>query len=107
MSGGGNDPTDECYVMQVLGSALGEVVFETITFVKDHDFEMDHGRGCLYTTENLEEAMLFTSRWNAHEFWLRKSEKYPIRPDGHPNRPMSAFTVSIMKKKEAKSGKGF
>lgn len=47
------------------------------------------------TTPNPDEAMRFAGVADAQGTWARKSTRWPIRPDGQPNRPLTAFTVSL------------
>jgi len=60
----------------------------------DPDFE--DGRGRIEATSDVELAQRFPSAAEAWEEWKRPSTVHPIREtDGKPNRPMSAWTVSI------------
>jgi hypothetical protein len=51
--------------------------------------------GCLFTTANINEAKKFADAAAASEFYLRQSTVLPLRPDGRPNRPFTAYTVSV------------
>lgn len=49
------------------------------------------------TTPSLEDAMKFPNQMDAWQFWRQPSTRWPIRPhDGMPNRPLTAFTISVM-----------
>jgi hypothetical protein len=41
-------------------------------------------------------AKRFLSFAEAAEFWKTQSKTVPYRPDGKPNRPLTAFTVEIV-----------
>ena len=48
----------------------------------------------LVTTPNRDEAKEYTGL-GAIEVWRAVDTREPVRPDGRPNRPLSAFTVEI------------
>jgi hypothetical protein len=41
------------------------------------------------------EAMIFPTHVEALMFWKTQSTIVPLRPDGKPNRPLTAFSVSV------------
>ena len=47
-------------------------------------------------TPTLERALRFDTAALALETWKRQSRKAPLRPDGEPNRPLTAFTMAIV-----------
>lgn len=49
----------------------------------------------IVTTPDLDEAKRFDSGADATECWRQVCKRNPTRPDGQPNRPLSAFTVTI------------
>lgn len=51
--------------------------------------------GWLVTTEDPKEALLFLSFAEASDFWRIESVTVPLRPDGRPNRPLTAVSVTI------------
>jgi hypothetical protein len=65
-------------------------------FVKAFDFEGAEGRGELHWTADRTEAMRFDGAGAALEFWKTQSVTVPLRPDGKPNRPLTAFTIEIV-----------
>lgn len=67
------------------------------TWVRAMDFEVRNGRGELLETVLITEAKRFKTNADAMEFWKTQSERRPLRPDGEPNRPLTAFTVLIEK----------
>ena len=85
------------YVLRVLGAAgtvtLGEGPYEG--FVERYDPERHGGRGFLKTTNDIAKAIKFADKGDAFAFWHQTSKTRPHRPDGKPNRPMTAFHVMI------------
>lgn len=48
----------------------------------------------LATTPNRAEATRYSAK-AAFELWRAVDQRNPVRPDGKPNRPLTAFTVDI------------
>ena len=46
-------------------------------------------------TDNRGEAHRFADAFEALTMWKSVHEHQPVRPDGKPNRPLTAFTISI------------
>jgi hypothetical protein len=65
-------------------------------WVKSYTPDGHGGRGDLLLTENKHEAKVYANAAAAMEEWRRVSSTHPTRPDGKPNRPMTAFTVEII-----------
>jgi len=65
------------------------------TWLKSYDPEAYDGRGDVQATTNRDEAMRFDSLQEAHELWKRQPKARPLRDDGKPNRPLSAFTIRV------------
>ena len=53
------------------------------------------GRGYAAFTSDVAQAMTFPSLQEALEYWRRPSTVTPLRPDGRPNRPLTAYTVEL------------
>jgi hypothetical protein len=51
------------------------------------------GRGYATTTANVEHAMKFPSLTAVMKTWKTQSKALPLRPDGEPNRPLTAYTI--------------
>jgi len=60
------------------------------------DVEAHGGRGWAEMSTDQAKALTFASPADAFEFWRRQSRTRPVRPDGKPNRPLTAFTVEIV-----------
>jgi hypothetical protein len=59
----------------------------------DHDADGGQGHG-VFTSEP-RRAMQFLDNADALQFWNRQSLVRPLRPDGQPNKPMTALSVLI------------
>lgn len=67
-----------------------------ITFYLEKcDFEAEDGRGKADWTTNPNKAKRFADKAEAFEYWQTQSKTHPTRPDGRPNRPLTAYTVEI------------
>lgn len=53
------------------------------------------GRGLLDTTDKLEEAHRYPSKLDALTAYRSQSTTHPLRLDGKPNRPLTAFHCEI------------
>jgi hypothetical protein len=51
----------------------------------------------LQLTEDLKDAWVWDSIEEATETWREILMSDPVRPDGKPNRPLSAFTIEFRK----------
>lgn len=60
-------------------------------------YDPDHRRryptGLVTATADPAEAKRFASAGDVLAEWMRVSAAVPRRPDGRPNRPLSAFTI--------------
>jgi hypothetical protein len=54
------------------------------------------GRGNTLITPDPQRAKRFETNAQAFEFWRQQSKAVPLRPDGKPNRPLTAYTVEIL-----------
>lgn len=51
--------------------------------------------GRIILTTDREAAMTFESTADAMTAWNTPSTRWPLRPDGRPNKPLTALTVEI------------
>lgn len=63
--------------------------------LKSYDPEGHHGLGDADWTADLTEAMRFPDHKAAAECWRQVPRNRPYRPDGKPNRPLTAYHVTI------------
>lgn len=66
-------------------------------FLKTFDPDALEGRGLAAFTAKPEEALRYESVARALEAWNTQSTVKPFRPDGKPNKPLTAYTVEIIK----------
>ena len=69
-------------------------------YLQDYDPEDHDGRGDATFTPDVAKAMKFDSFIAAMECWSKQSKTRPLRPDGKPNKPLTAFSVSPKKIEE-------
>lgn len=63
-------------------------------YLKSYDAEAHDGRGSAIFTPHVEEALKFDSAVDALECWRTQSKTRPLRDDGKPNRPLTAFNIT-------------
>lgn len=63
-------------------------------YVKFYDPDAFDGRGDVETTPDIQQAMHFPTSLEAFMFWKQTSTVRPLREDGSPNRPLTAFTIT-------------
>ncbi len=64
-------------------------------WVKWFDVDAFDGRGDAMLTSHAAEALTFPSAGEAFTAWQTQSTVRPLRADGQPNRPLTAFTVAV------------
>lgn len=82
-------------VIRAVAFANGEPCPHAGEFLKTFDHEAYDGRGFGTFTRHVAEAMHFPDHPAAFEFWRRVPKCKRRRPDGKPNRPLTALTVEI------------
>jgi hypothetical protein len=87
------------YALKIVGVpiALTHTPFEVGHYVKVYQANGNYGRGFLETTDDLDKAIHFADAHAALECWRAISTTHPKRPDGKPNRPLTAFSVELIK----------
>lgn len=86
------------YVMMLVGLVNGQPHPFDKQYVVEYDpgpENMPQGECLLRVTKNIDLAKRFPSRTSAHEEWRRIDPRKPIRADGRPNRPLTAWSVFI------------
>jgi hypothetical protein len=73
-------------------------------YLVSFDFDAMLGQGYGIFTDKPEYAMRFKTLRDAMEFWRTASTVKPVRPDGRPNRPLTASTISVFKLEENDNG---
>lgn len=82
-------------VIRAVGFANGVPCPHENEWLKSFDHEAFNGRGHGVFTNRIEHAMRFPSKVHALAFWGKQSTVQPLRPDGRPNKPLTALTVEI------------
>lgn len=77
-------------------------------YLKSFDIEAFDGQGSAEFTEDAHEAIGFFTVQDAITVWYQQSRIRPLREDGKPNRPLSAFTAEFVYEElhEASTGMG-
>jgi hypothetical protein len=55
------------------------------------------GRGTVRATHERARAKRFADAGEAMAYWKRQSKVRPLRPDGKPNRPLTAYTIEVLR----------
>ena len=64
-------------------------------YLETYDPEAHEGRGFAQFTSDLAKAMKFDTHAQAFDLWKSTPRSRPTRPDGKPNRPLTAFTINF------------
>jgi len=64
-------------------------------YLKSYDPNAHGGRGTAEWTVDIAKAMVFPNPTALLRFWKQISKVQPIRPDGKPNRPLTAFSILV------------
>lgn len=62
-------------------------------YLKSFDPDGDPERGLSVWTPDIQQAQRFKTAGEAFRFWKQVRKSEPVRPDGKPNRPLTAFNV--------------
>ena len=81
--------------LKIVERADGTAVPFAGEYVKENHVDAYDGRGYLETTPDVRKAKKFQTATQALNYWKKQSTVQPMRPDGKPNRPLTAFTVEI------------
>ena len=85
------------HMIRVVGTAFGAFPPGTPTLlVSGFDPDAKAGFGAISMTNDPDLALRFPSVGEATEFYRRQSKTRPFRPDGEPNRPMTAFSIEVL-----------
>ena len=64
-------------------------------YLSHANFDACDGMGDFIFTDDKDKAMRFPSLEAAMEFWKTQSTIRPLRDDGQPNRPLTAFSAAF------------
>lgn len=65
------------------------------SYLRHYDPEAHDGQGDMTYTSDPHLAMKFSSLHDAFACYQRQSKTRPTRNDGRPNKPLTAFTISV------------
>jgi hypothetical protein len=82
-------------LIRAIGFANGSICPHAGEWLQAFDHEAFNGQGHGQFTGDVDKAMRFDTKAEAMIFWRQQSRSKPWRPDGKPNRPLTALTVEI------------
>lgn len=83
------------YVIRLIKLASGEASEHEGRLLKAYDPNFSNGLGRAWSTDDPDEAMTFADAGEAHTLWTTVSTTHPMRVDGNPNRPLTAWTIGV------------
>jgi hypothetical protein len=83
------------YVIIALGFENGTPCPHAGEYLKSFDHEVYDGQGLGVFTKSLARAKRFDTHEDVFAFWNMQSASRPLRPDGKPNKPLTALSVKI------------
>jgi hypothetical protein len=83
-------------VIRIVALADGRPHRDEGAYLKSWDVDARRGRGEICTTRDLAHAYRFADAGEAFKAWKTTSTVQPLRDDGEPNRPLTAFSVEIV-----------
>jgi hypothetical protein len=82
-------------VIRIVGLADGTPTVASGAYVQDYTPDGNDGQGDLVLTARRELAKTYDDPMAAIEDWKATSTTHPVRDDGKPNRPLTAFTITV------------
>jgi hypothetical protein len=64
-------------------------------YLRGYDPEAADGRGHADWSHDITEALVLPSLAEAHALWTAVPACRPVRDDGKPNRPLTAFSITF------------
>lgn len=86
---------DHMIVLRIVSDALGLPTIHDGQYLVDADIE-DGMVADIVSSPSLTQAKKFANPAEAIEYWRRQSSNPPLRPDGKPNRPLTAYTAETI-----------
>jgi hypothetical protein len=83
------------YVIRAIAFANGAPCPHAGQWLAHFDVDALNGQGWGEFTDKILNAKKFNTFEQAMEFWGRQSKVQPWRPDGMPNKPLTALTAVI------------
>jgi hypothetical protein len=82
-------------LMVSMGLATGDDNGTVGKYLAAFDPDAYQGRGLIRWTRDRSKAIAFPDFPAAALFWKTRSKVTPTRPDGRPNRPLTAYSVTF------------
>lgn len=89
---------DRPFLIQCLAGGDGQPTPYDGQFLRRYEPEAHDGVGLAEWTEDPDLAVAFASLQEARAAWMRVPTTRPTRDDGRPNRPLTAYSVSIQRR---------
>lgn len=83
-------------VLRIVGSPLGDPDKHDGRYVSAYNPHLGR-HGDIKTVPDIADALHFEDTAEALAFSRQVNRTHPMRPDGKPNRPLTAFTVEVAK----------
>jgi hypothetical protein len=86
------------YVIRLLdapGKIIKRMADPAGMYVASGDADAHDGMGSLTGTRDIRKALRFAKASEAFAWYQTQSKVRPLRDDGKPNRPFTAFTVTV------------
>lgn len=81
--------------IKILGLVNGQPTEHDGRYLALFSLECEPGTMVLDTVEDPADAQVFPSAKEAFELWKTVDPRAPVRRDGKPNRPFTAFTIQV------------
>jgi len=88
------------FLIMCVSSAQGDPTSHDGMYLCRYEPEAHDGRGLVEWSMSEERAIQFPTLVAAREAWMCVPRTRPTRDDGHPNRPLTAYTVSIQRRQD-------
>jgi len=62
-------------------------------YLEDYDPDAHGGRGAIWMTHDIAKALRFPDRASVFALWRHTSNARPLRDDGKPSRPLTAYSL--------------
>lgn len=90
-------------IVMVNGGAMGTILgcqSAPGQYLAWYDPDALGGLGACGWTDHIEDAKRFPDFISAHDEYRRVSTRYPLRGDGRPNRPLTAYSIMFRSTEE-------
>jgi hypothetical protein len=85
----------KCGIKVVCLTGWGHGPYVAGEWLESYDPDANEGRGYAEFTRDPARALSFESMADAWACWNQQSRVRPLREDGQPNKPLTAFTITV------------